>query len=102
MMSSRNFAVGAFVIGGVLVFAIGLFMIGDRRKMFSHNFEIHAEFAQLGGLQNGAKVRVGGMDAGEVLDIEVPATPASKFRVKMRVLQKLHPVVRVDSVATIQ
>jgi phospholipid/cholesterol/gamma-HCH transport system substrate-binding protein len=102
MPSSRNFVVGAFVIFGLLLFAVGLFMIGDRRKLFSESFEIYAEFAQLGGLQNGATVRVAGMDAGEVLDIRVPPYPQSKFRVKMRVLEKLHPVVRKDSVATIQ
>jgi len=102
MPSSRNFIVGAFVIGGLLLFAVGLFMIGDRRKLFAQSFQIYAEFAQLGGLQNGARVRVGGMDAGEVLDIQVPPEPQAKFRVKLRVLEKLHPVVRTDSVATIQ
>jgi phospholipid/cholesterol/gamma-HCH transport system substrate-binding protein len=102
MPSSRNFVVGAFVVSGLLLFAVGLFMIGNRRKLFSDSFEIYAEFAQLGGLQNGATVRVAGMDAGEVLDIRVPPNPQSKFRVKMRVLEKLHPVVRKDSVATIQ
>jgi len=102
MPASRNFVVGAFVILGLLLFAVGLFMIGDRRKLFSESFEIYSEFAQLGGLQNGATVRVAGMDAGEVLEIRVPPSPQSKFRVKLRVLEKLHPVVRKDSVATIQ
>ena len=102
MPSSRNFVVGLFLIVGILLFAVGLFMIGDRRKLFSKDFEIIAEFKELGGLQNGANVKVGGMDAGEVIDIEVPPQPQSKFRVKMRVVEKLHPVVRTDSVATIQ
>jgi phospholipid/cholesterol/gamma-HCH transport system substrate-binding protein len=102
MPSSRSFMVGLFVVGGILLFAVGLFMIGDRRKLFSKDFEVYAEFKELSGLQNGAKVRVGGMVAGEVLDILVPPQPQSKFRIKMRVLEKLHPVVRTDSVATIQ
>ena len=42
------------------------------------------------------------MDAGEVIDIEVPPQPQSKFRVRMRIMEKLHLVVRTDSVATIQ
>lgn len=102
MPSSRNFVVGLFLVVGALLFAVGLFMIGDRRKLFSKDFEVIAEFKELGGLQNGANVKVGGMDAGEVIDIEVPPQPQSKFRVKMRVVEKLHPVVRTDSVATIQ
>jgi phospholipid/cholesterol/gamma-HCH transport system substrate-binding protein len=102
MPSSRNYVVGLFVLAGILLFAVGLFMIGDRRKLFSKDFEVIAEFKELGGLQDGANVKVGGMDAGEVIDIEVPLQPQAKFKVRMRVLQKLHPVVRTDSVATIQ
>ncbi len=102
MPSGRRIAVGAFVFGGLLLFAVGLFLIGDRRKLFSRDFELYTEFIKLNGLQNGSKVRVSGMDAGEVLEIRVPPGPESKFRVKFRVLEKLHPIVRTDSVATIQ
>ena len=42
------------------------------------------------------------MDAGEVTEIEVPAQPQAKFRLRVRVLEKLHAVVRSDSVASIQ
>src|SRR6185369_3665980 len=53
------------------------------------------------GLSTGAKVRVGGMDAGEVVGISVPDSPASRFRVKWRIASTLSGVVRTDSVATI-
>ena len=42
------------------------------------------------------------MGAGEVEAIEVPSSPASKFRVRLRVREDLHPLVRTDSVASIQ
>jgi len=87
MPSSRNFAVGLFLIVGMLLFSVGLFMIGDRRMLFSEDFELYAEFAELGGLQNGADVKVGGMGAGEVIDIEVPPQPQAKFRVKVRIIE---------------
>jgi phospholipid/cholesterol/gamma-HCH transport system substrate-binding protein len=102
MPTSKNAAVGAFVIGGLLLFAFGLFTIGSRRQLFSKDFEIWTEFKELGGVQNGANVKVGGMNAGEVLEIQVPAQPQAKFRVKVRVLENLHAVVRSDSVASIQ
>jgi phospholipid/cholesterol/gamma-HCH transport system substrate-binding protein len=101
-MENRLPIVGAFVIGGVLLFAVGLFLIGDRRMLFSDSFELYAEFAQIGGLQNGAKVRVGGMDAGEVQTIQVPNTPSARFRVQLRVREDMHQLLRLDSVATIQ
>lgn len=102
MGDSRRIAVGAFVLGGLVLFGLGLFMIGDRRRLFEESFEVYAEFAKLAGLQNGAKVRVAGVDAGEVENIEYPPSPAEKFRVKMRIVEDLHPLVRMDSVAGIQ
>jgi phospholipid/cholesterol/gamma-HCH transport system substrate-binding protein len=95
-------AVGAFVILGVLLFGVGLFLIGDRRMLFDRSVEIYTEFANIAGLEDGAKVRVAGMDAGEVATIHAPANPSARFRVKLRIREDLHQLLRVDSVATIQ
>jgi phospholipid/cholesterol/gamma-HCH transport system substrate-binding protein len=102
MKGNRTAIVGAFVVGGVLLFAIGLFLIGNRRMLFEQSFEVYAAFSNISGLQNGAIVRVAGMDAGEVTEIEVPASPQGQFRVKLRVRSDLRPLMRLDSVATIQ
>jgi phospholipid/cholesterol/gamma-HCH transport system substrate-binding protein len=102
MPSARLIGVGAFVIAGGLLFALGLFMIGDRRSLFEDNFEVYAEFSKLAGLEGGATVRVAGLDAGEVTAISVPTGPASRFRVRVRIREELHAVVRSDSVASIQ
>jgi phospholipid/cholesterol/gamma-HCH transport system substrate-binding protein len=102
MRGNRLAFVGAFVIFGVLLFAVGLFLIGDRRMLFDETFEAYAEFSNIAGLQNGATVRVAGMDAGEVEEIHVPPSPSARFRVKMRIREDLHPLIRVDSVASIQ
>lgn len=102
MHSIRLAAVGAFVIGGIVLFAVGLFLIGDRRMLFSDTFEVYAEFSEIAGLQNGAKVRVAGMDAGEVETIHVPTAPSRPFRIKFRIREDLHPLIRLDSIASIQ
>jgi phospholipid/cholesterol/gamma-HCH transport system substrate-binding protein len=102
MVPNRLAAVGAFVLFGVLLFAVGLFFIGNRRMLFSESFQAYAEFADIGGLQNGAVVRVAGMTAGEVNEIHVPERPSARFRVGMRIREELHPLIRVDSVASIQ
>ena len=101
MASRDKTAMGAFVIGGLLLFGLGLFLIGNRRMLFSRSAEYYTEFAQVNALEAGAKVRVGGMDAGEIVEIRVPPGPASKFRVKLRIIEKLFPVIRTDSVASI-
>jgi phospholipid/cholesterol/gamma-HCH transport system substrate-binding protein len=102
MPANRLAAVGGFVIFGILLFAVGLFLIGDRRMLFSDTFELYAEFSRIAGLQNGAKVRVAGMDAGEVEEIRVPSGPSARFRVRMRVRSDLRQLIRQDSVASIQ
>jgi phospholipid/cholesterol/gamma-HCH transport system substrate-binding protein len=99
---TRLIGVGVFVLGGILLFAVGLFMIGNRRMLFVDRFQVDAEFLKVTGLQKGAIVRVSGMDAGEIETIRVPANPGSRFRVQMRVREDLHHLVRTDSVATIQ
>jgi phospholipid/cholesterol/gamma-HCH transport system substrate-binding protein len=102
MKGSRTAIVGAFVIGGLLLFTLGLFLIGNRRMLFERNFEVYTHFSNISGLQNGALVRVAGMEAGEVTLIEVPGGPARKFRVRLRIRENLRPVIRTDSVASIQ
>src|SRR3954464_2156193 len=102
MKRNQAAAVGAFVVFGVLLFGVGLFFIGDRRMLFNRSVEVYTEFANISGLEDGAKVRVAGMDAGEVSSIHVPSNPSARFRVKLRIREDLHQLLRVDSVATIQ
>lgn len=102
MSRNRSAAVGAFVIGGVLLFALGLFLIGDRRMLFQENFDVYVEFSKIAGLQKGAVVRVAGMDAGEVETIHIPKGPTEPFRIKLRIREDLHPLIRLDSIASIQ
>ncbi len=102
MTRYRGAAVGAFIIGGLLLFAGGLFLIGDRRMLFVPQFELATTFGKVTGLQVGTPVRVAGLDAGEVLDIQLPSRPSERFRVRMRVRDDVRPLVRADSIAAIQ
>jgi len=102
MAATKTKAMGAFVLGGLLLFAVGLFLIGDRRMLFSGSGVYFTDFAGISGLEVGAKVRVAGLDAGEILDLRIPSEPGEKFRVKFRVMETLFPVIRTDSIASIQ
>jgi phospholipid/cholesterol/gamma-HCH transport system substrate-binding protein len=102
MTRLRRALVGGFVILGLLLFAGGLFVIGDRRLLFAEQFELNATFGKVTGLQVGTRVRLAGLDAGEVLEIVIPATPAERFRVRMRMREDLRQLVRSDSVPAIQ
>ncbi|HUE85226.1 MAG TPA: MlaD family protein [Vicinamibacterales bacterium] len=101
MSSTRTAMVGAFVLGGFVLFAAGLFLIGDRRLLFADQFEVTTSFTKVTGLQVGTNVRVAGLDAGEVLEIRVPSVPSQPFVVRMRLRQDLHHLVRTDSVCSV-
>lgn len=100
-MMNRNIFVGLFVVAGLTLFAVGLFFIGNRHEAFARHMDFYAEFKNLSGLAKGAKVQVAGMNAGQVIDIGIPDSPSSRFRVKLRINEKLHGLVRTDSVTTI-
>ena len=102
MEGTKKLIVGIFVAGCLVLFGVGLFLIGDSNQLFTKSFKVYADFAKITGIQNGGKVRVAGMDAGTVTRIDVPSRPDAKFRIHFRIIEKLHPIVRKDSVATIQ
>ena len=99
---ARLVGVGVFVVGGLLLFTLGLFMIGDRQMLFARKFTVYTEFTKITGLQPGAIVRVSGAKAGSIIEIVPPATPSDKFRVKLEIAEDLHQLVRTDSIASIE
>lgn len=100
-MANRNFLVGIFVVGGLALFTIGIFLVGNRQGAFARHVEFYTEFKDLSGLTKGSKVKVAGMDAGQVVEVGVPDSPSSRFRIKLQINERLHGLVRTDSVATI-
>jgi phospholipid/cholesterol/gamma-HCH transport system substrate-binding protein len=100
-MKNKNLLVGLFIAAGLALFTFGISLIGNRHETFARHVDFYAEFVNLAGLSKGAKVQVAGMDAGQVLEIRVPESPSSPFRVKFRINEKFHGLVRTDSVASI-
>jgi len=99
---ARVAGVGVFVLGGLLLFAVGLFMIGDRQMAFAKKVTVYTEFKKITGLQPGALVRVSGAKAGSITQILPPDSPSGKFRVELEIVEALHRLVRTDSLATIE
>jgi phospholipid/cholesterol/gamma-HCH transport system substrate-binding protein len=100
--ASRLVGVGVFVVAALLLFTLGLFLIGDRQMAFAKKFTLYTEFKKITGLQPGAIVRVSGAKAGAIKAIQPPTSPSGKFRIEMEITEELHPVVRTDSLASIE
>lgn len=102
MNAKHSIIVGVFLIGGVVLFSVGLFTIGSEDNLFARTFTVYAWFAKLNGLTTDAQVQVSGYNAGTVSDIRVPQEPGGKFRVTLKVDQKFRPLIRQNSVASVQ
>lgn len=102
MKKSRGAKVGIFIIIGVLLFAAGLFEIGNRNQVFQHHYTVYVDFANIDTITSGARVRVSGMNAGQVENVAIPKDPSSKFRLKLDVDDKFRNIIRENSIATIE
>jgi phospholipid/cholesterol/gamma-HCH transport system substrate-binding protein len=101
-MRIHAWAIGLFLISGIGLFTAILFLIGNRYDVFGKHVEFYAEFSDIGGLPSGALVRVSGLEAGEVKSIKIPASPASKFRLKLQVRANARGMIRTDSLVSIR
>jgi phospholipid/cholesterol/gamma-HCH transport system substrate-binding protein len=101
-MRIHAWAIGLFLTLGIGLFTAILFLIGNRHDVFGKHVEFYAEFSDIGGLPRGAQVRVAGIEAGEVKGVEIPASPASKFRLKLQVRTNARGMIRTDSLVFIR
>ena len=59
---SRAFRLGLFIVGTLAILVAGVFLIGDKQFLFSSTYALKTTFKNVGGLNNGAEVRVGGVN----------------------------------------
>lgn len=101
-MKNQNLLLGILTTGALALFAAGLFLIGNQHKAFTHHVVFYTNFQNVEGLAKGAQVTVDGMIVGEVESIQVPSGPGQKFRLKMNVDDRLHGLIREDSLVTVE
>ena len=99
---SRLIRLGIFIAGTLVIFAIGIFLVGDQEFLFSSTYRLKASFKNVSGLNNGAQVRVGGIHKGTVRQIQLPTQSDGEMTVVMDLEKSTRDVVKKDSVAAIQ
>ena len=80
MAISKEIRVGAFVLAGLIVAGIVVFLIGDEKRLFESKVTFHTSFSDVQGLKTGAPVRLGGIDIGNVFRVEHSDDPSRQSR----------------------
>ena len=97
--TSEKLKLGVFVILGLLLFVVGIYLIGQRQNIFSKTFTISANFNNVNGLIQGNNVRYSGINVGTVKTISM--INDSTINVIMIIEEKMKNHLKKDAVATI-
>jgi outer membrane protein OmpA-like peptidoglycan-associated protein len=98
---STAFRVGVFVVLALLFLSVGVFLIGNKDALFTPTYRLQAQFQNVDGLNNGAEVRVGGIDQGTVTAIDLPSQPDGSVTVVMKLRGNTRDIIKKDSRASI-
>src|SRR5262249_28338790 len=79
----------------------GLFAVGSRHWPWNESFEVRTSFPRIAGIEAGTRVRVQGMEAGEVEGVEFPEQPGGNVVVRLRLNRNLRGRIRTDATAQI-
>lgn len=99
---SKMARLGLFLLVSLSLLILGVFIIGDQQRLFTHSYRLRAQFPGVSGLLTGAEVRVGGVRKGTVDEIRLPTTPGEQVRVTISLDRSTMGLVKDDSLAAIE
>jgi phospholipid/cholesterol/gamma-HCH transport system substrate-binding protein len=99
---TRQLKVGIFVIFGLVLTMVAIFLIGDTRGLWQAKTSYRTAFDDVAGLKPGAPIRMGGVDIGAVTGLGhgSNANDARAF-VTMNINRKEAPRIKTDTVARV-
>src|SRR3989441_2664762 len=97
-----KFRVGLFVLLALVTFLGLIYALGARARLFESRYSVHADFTEVGGLVEGATVRLAGVQIGRVTAVTLPGQPGGKVRVDLTIARRFSDRIRKNSVARIE
>jgi phospholipid/cholesterol/gamma-HCH transport system substrate-binding protein len=91
---------GLVVLCGLGLATAGLFAVGNRQWLWSDTLHVTVGFAQIRGVEAGTRVRVQGIEAGEVEAVIPPTSPGGEVALRLRLDGRMRSLIRED--ATVQ
>ena len=105
MPDGRSFSlqirIGSFILIGLVVFLAIIYLLGAEARYFERKYQLIAEFTEVGGLIDGATVRLAGVQIGRVTGVSLPPQPGGKVRVTLTIAQRFADRIRRNSEARI-
>jgi len=90
---------GLFVVGGLTLFVVTIFIIGKQKNLFNPVFEITTTFTNVSGLQVGNNVRFSGINVGNVNNIII--INDTSVRVDMVIKKEVSQFIKTDCKVTL-
>jgi phospholipid/cholesterol/gamma-HCH transport system substrate-binding protein len=90
---------GLFVLSGLTLLIIALYILGKNKTFFGNSFELKSQFRDVNGLLIGNNVRFSGIDVGSVLDIRI--LNDTTIEVTMNLDKKMKSFIRNNAKASI-
>ncbi|MBN1926557.1 MAG: MCE family protein [Prolixibacteraceae bacterium] len=90
---------GLFVIGGIALLLIALFIIGKQKNLFNPVFKLTTTFYSVSGLEAGSNIRFSGINVGTVDNIEI--INDSTVQVDLLIRKDIQQFIKEDCVANI-
>ena len=101
--SKRNFRVGLLVIAALLLVALTILMVGNRRQLFIRHTRYSTSFVNVTGLENGSPVKLNGVTVGFIETIELPAgAQQPRIEIRFTLDSRYTERVRADSGVSIR
>ncbi len=92
---------GLIVLGGMGLAVLGLFVVGSRGWFGKESLHVRVGFRDIRGVEVGTRVRIQGIDAGEVITIVPPETPDGLIVLRLALKNEYRRLVRAHSTVQI-
>lgn len=93
---------GIFILTALIILAVAITLVGQKGGVFSSAYTLTTEFEQVAGLKTAAPVWLAGVEVGSVTAVRFRESEGRPVvQVSMRIQQQYQPLIRGDSVATI-
>ena len=86
---------GIFIIVGLVLFVLAIFIIGKQKNLFNPVFKLSANFKNVSGLQVGSAIRYSGINVGTVDNIQI--INDSMVKVDMLIKKDVQQFIHSDS-----